>query len=301
MAENQTESLIQAIRCTQKLRASVANVFQSLADGCPVEKDNAVAAIGAFQESLLVVYNDFSDVEKVSSSLQPLSSVTPNSIYLSIDPAIDKLPVYQQIIQSYKWSNKVSDLAGYAASVMEPHAKSKRTTQYSSAQAKKVKRISPTGHAVAPTAVEACIARLTQKVPDISMKITHPLGSHAVLQLTLGRILKAQLALRGLIIERVNVRGLTETNLDESQMELWSRSKYDVFQKVTESATAAVLHFYFPHNAEMSLYTFLHWFQKFRTLFSAPCQKCGKHYLNGLPPTWRDLRSTEPYHDVCRQ
>lgn len=59
MAENQTENIIQAIRFTQKLRASVANVFQNLTDGCPVEKDNAVAAISSFQGSLLVVYNDF--------------------------------------------------------------------------------------------------------------------------------------------------------------------------------------------------------------------------------------------------
>ena len=49
----------------------------------------------------------FSDLEKICSSLQPVSSAPPNSIYLSIDPAIDKTPVYSQILQAYKWSNKV--------------------------------------------------------------------------------------------------------------------------------------------------------------------------------------------------
>ena len=37
-------------------------------------------------------------------------------------------------------------------------------------------------------------------------------------QLKLGRILKAQVALRGLIIEWVNVRGFEEENIDESKV-----------------------------------------------------------------------------------
>lgn len=49
----------------------------------------------------------FSDLEKTGELLKSQSVVVPNSIYLSIDPAIDKLPVYQQVLQAYKWSNKV--------------------------------------------------------------------------------------------------------------------------------------------------------------------------------------------------
>lgn len=244
--------------------------------------------------------NDFSDLEKISSTLQSLSSVTPNSIYLSIDPAIDKSLVYSQVLHAYKWSNKVSDLAGYGANVLETHVKNKRNQPTGTAQTKKLKRTPPTGHAFAPNAVENLIGRIKPKAVDLSIVVTRPLGSHAVLQITLGHILKAHVALRGLMIEWVNVRGFTETNPDESKLELWAKSKYKVFQKVTESATAATLHFYSPHNAELSLTSFLHWFQRYKTLFSAPCQKCRKHYLNGLPPTWRDLRTTEPYHDACR-
>ncbi|XP_045216313.2 mediator of RNA polymerase II transcription subunit 27-like isoform X2 [Mercenaria mercenaria] len=301
MTENQTENIIQTIKLTQKLRASVAHVFQNLGDGCSVAKGNEKQILNTFHESLLDVNNDFSELEKACGSLQSLSSVIPNSIYLSIDPAIDKSPVYTQIFQAYKWSNKVSDLAGYGASVLDAHVKIKRTQQMGAAQAKKLKRTPPTGHAYGPSIVENYAARFNQKAGGLSVQVTRPLGSHAVLQVTLGHILKAQVALRGLMIEWVNVRGYTEENPDESKLELWSKSKYLVFQKVTESATAATLHFYSPHNAELSLTSFMHWFQRYRTLFSASCQKCGKHYLNGLPPTWRDLRTTEPYHDVCRQ
>ena len=39
------------------------------------------------------------------------------------------------------------------------------------------------------------------------------------LQITINRILKAQLAMRGLMIEWVNVRGFTEENPDDSKVQ----------------------------------------------------------------------------------
>lgn len=57
--------------------------------------------------NIYVFFLFHSELEKIGNSLNPLSSVTPNSIHLSIDPAIDKTPIYNQIIQAYKWSNKV--------------------------------------------------------------------------------------------------------------------------------------------------------------------------------------------------
>lgn len=59
MSENQSESIIQAIRLTQKLRASVAKVFRNLADGCSVAKGNEKHILNEFHESLLNVNNDF--------------------------------------------------------------------------------------------------------------------------------------------------------------------------------------------------------------------------------------------------
>ena len=43
------------------------------------------------------------------------------------------------------------------------------------------------------------------------------------------------------------------------------------------------------------------WLQGYSTLFSAPCHKCGKYLQNSMPPTWRDFRTRDPYHDGCRQ
>jgi len=60
---DQTESILKAISLTQKLRSSVAKVFQNLADGCSVEKgsENKKAEkeiLNKFHESLLAVNND---------------------------------------------------------------------------------------------------------------------------------------------------------------------------------------------------------------------------------------------------
>jgi hypothetical protein len=59
MTENQSENIIQTIRLLQKLRASVGNVFQNLADGCSVTKGNEKQILHSFHESLLTVNNDF--------------------------------------------------------------------------------------------------------------------------------------------------------------------------------------------------------------------------------------------------
>ena len=58
MTENQTETILQAIRQTQKLRASVASVFRNLADGCAVTKGNEKVILNEFHESLLNVNSD---------------------------------------------------------------------------------------------------------------------------------------------------------------------------------------------------------------------------------------------------
>ncbi|RNA14792.1 mediator of RNA polymerase II transcription subunit 27 [Brachionus plicatilis] len=42
------------------------------------------------------------------------------------------------------------------------------------------------------------------------------------------------------------------------------------------------------------------WVKNFKDLFNAKCTRCEKHLLNGLPPTWRDLKTYQPYHDECR-
>lgn len=129
---------------------------------------------------------------------------------------------------------------------------------------------------------------------DMTVTITRPFATNALLQVSLGRILKAVIAFKGLMIEWVVVKGHGET------LDLWTESRHKVFRKVTENSHAAMLHFSSPTLPELAVRSFMTWFHSYITLFSDPCKRCGNHLNSSLPPTWRDLRTLEPYHEECK-
>lgn len=141
-------------------------------------------------------------------------------------------------------------------------------------------------------------------------------------QITLGRVLKAVLIFKGIMIEWVTVKGYDET-FDE---DLWAESRHQVFRRVQEHTHAAMLHFYSPTLPDLAVKFFLvigfqhrtgnrimkfflcvllsfviqAWLHSYLKLFSEPCKKCGNFLLNSYPPTWRDFRQLEPYHEECK-
>ncbi|XP_039979279.1 mediator of RNA polymerase II transcription subunit 27-like, partial [Xiphias gladius] len=42
------------------------------------------------------------------------------------------------------------------------------------------------------------------------------------------------------------------------------------------------------------------WLRSYIKLFQSSCQRCGRFLQDGLPPTWRDFRTLEAFHDTCR-
>ncbi|RUS89353.1 hypothetical protein EGW08_002873, partial [Elysia chlorotica] len=120
-------------------------------------------------------------------------------------------------------------------------------------------------------------------------------------QIELGRTLRAIVVLRGLMIEWVKVKGFDESFKNEDgQVCILVRAYSECFSLVTDNAEAASLRFYAPAMPQLAIKSFIHWLQGYKTLFSAPCVKCGKYLQNNMPPTWRDYRSKDPFHDVCR-
>ena len=53
---------------------------------------------------------NYSELERLVASLVKLGDKAQlhNSGFLSLDPITDKTPIYPQVLQSYKWSAKVS-------------------------------------------------------------------------------------------------------------------------------------------------------------------------------------------------
>uniref|UniRef100_A0A8D0U9J4 Mediator of RNA polymerase II transcription subunit 27 n=1 Tax=Sus scrofa TaxID=9823 RepID=A0A8D0U9J4_PIG len=113
------EAFSQAISAIQALRSSVSRVFDCLKDGMRNKETlegREKAFIAHFQDNLHSVNRDLNELERLSNLVGKPSENHPlhNSGLLSLDPVQDKTPLYSQLLQAYKWSNKgffVLDLA----------------------------------------------------------------------------------------------------------------------------------------------------------------------------------------------
>ncbi|XP_002733069.1 mediator of RNA polymerase II transcription subunit 27-like [Saccoglossus kowalevskii] len=305
MAEN-LETVNSALAATQKLRCSVTRVFTHLREGVKSTKGEVSKEsmfIRQLQEALTAVTSDFSELEKLSSSLHKFTDGIPmgNSGLLSLDPVQDKTPMYTQLLQSYKWSTKLQSHASLAGAMLTQNSL-KRTSVPSGGLSAKRRKTQPTCHATPAHLVDNVVTTVDRSFNDLSLTVNRPQGTGAVLQATVGRTLSAIVILRGLLIERVIVRGYHENlHKDNGTLDLWTPSKYRVFQKLTDHAMAAMLHYHLPHLPEIGIRSFMTWLHSYTTLFSTACHRCGK-YLNGnIPPTWRDFRTLEVCHENCRQ
>lgn len=85
---------------------------------------------------------------------------------------------------------------------------------------------------------------------DMPITITRPYTSNVVLHVTLAHVFKAIVSFKGIMIERVVVKGFNE------QLDLWTESRYKLFQRITDHAHATMLHYYNPNFPELTVKTF---------------------------------------------
>ncbi|XP_061172341.1 mediator of RNA polymerase II transcription subunit 27-like [Saccostrea echinata] len=310
MADNrldtQIEKLTQAIKLTQKLRASVSKVFTDLSDGFQAPKGDEKALLNKLQKSLTAVNDNLGDLEKLAPNIHSTTNIPPlllNSTgLLGLDPATDKSGIATQLHHTHKWTNKVHKLGDYSAQFLGTN-QLKRTNQGPVGQSKRMRRPEPTIHRVPENInIQQLVTTVDRSSPDMSVSLIRPMGNSTVLQITLAKTLKAVIVLRGLLIEYVSIKAYNEDFLtDDGRPDIWSKSRYQVFNRVTDLVTAATIHFCHPQLPDVSLRSFLIWLNNYKTLFSAPCSKCGKYLQGFLPPIWRDTRSSQPLHDGCRQ
>ena len=91
----------------------------------------------------------------------------------------------------------------------------------------------------------------------MKIDISRPYGSSTVLQITLSKTMKGIVVLKRLMVEWVVVKGFNEDLLTEDgKIDMWGESRYRVFQKVTEKANSAMLHFYSTTFPEIAIKSF---------------------------------------------
>ncbi|XP_035218737.1 mediator of RNA polymerase II transcription subunit 27-like [Stegodyphus dumicola] len=298
------DALHSGLKAIKSLRSTVLEVFKFLGDGATAaygdeEREKFISEV---QNLLTNVRSRMRDLETASTLLgSPNSPLTlGNSGLLSQDPAYEKTPLYTELIKSYRWFDKVYEHSNHACAILTQNSL-KRSNISPILQAKRIRRPQPSGHNIPPPNVDAVTSQLSRLFSDMQIQVLRPCGSSTVLLISLARTLKALVILRGLIIEWVVVKGYNEDFYTENdKLDMWSGSRYKVFQKVTDHANAAMLHFYSPHLPDLAVRSFMTWLRSYNTLFTSPCRRCGNRLHNNMPPTWRDVRNLDVYHEACR-
>ncbi|XP_066593537.1 mediator of RNA polymerase II transcription subunit 27 [Prorops nasuta] len=290
------EQLQTALTSIKVLRSSVGQVFESLGNGLRTdhgEENKETKYLLELQELLTTVNVNLKDVEQAVSSLSapPGPFTLASTSYLSQETTQDRQALYGTLVNSFKWTDKVHEYSNVAQTLLNQNSLKRSYTNSSRA---KRGRIQTSNHNVPQQQVDSMISTFDRSFHDMTVSVSRPFASNAVLHVTLGHVLKAVIAFKGLMIEWVMVKGYGE------QMDLWTESRHKVFKRVTENAQCAMLHFYSPALPELAVRSFMTWFHSLINLFSEPCKRCGLHLHSALPPTWRDFRTLEPFHQECK-
>uniref|UniRef100_A0A8C0NQW2 Mediator of RNA polymerase II transcription subunit 27 n=1 Tax=Canis lupus familiaris TaxID=9615 RepID=A0A8C0NQW2_CANLF len=232
------EAFAQAISAIQALRSSVSRVFDCLKDGMRNKETlegREKAFIAHFQDNLHSVNRDLNELERLSNLVGKPSENHPlhNSGLLSLDPVQDKTPLYSQLLQAYKWSNKLQYHAGLASGLLNQQSL-KRSANQMGVSAKRRPKAQPTTLVLPPQYVDDVISRIDRMFPEMSIHLSRPNGTSAMLLVTLGKVLKVIVVMRSLFIDRTIVRGYSENvYTEDGKLDIWSKSNYQVFQKET--------------------------------------------------------------------
>ncbi|TRY63128.1 hypothetical protein TCAL_11663 [Tigriopus californicus] len=265
------QHLHSALRLITEIRARSGKLLQNVADGMAVkhgDENKEKRFLSELKTLLDGVSGQIGELEQTLNNQPPISNPLPlgQSVYLSLDTAIDSIPIYQNLVSSYRWLDKTHEYASSAAGFLGQNSLNRSIGKVS-----KNRRRPNTSHTAPPKSV------------------------------TLDRILKAILIFKGLMIEWVVVKGFNEESTKpDGSLDVWSDSKYQVFQRITENANAAMLNFQSPLYPELGVKSFMTYLHSFLKLFTEKCKKCGYHLHNNIPPTWREFKTLEPFHEDCR-
>jgi len=303
-----SENFQSCLQTVVDLRSKTANAIKAASDGTHARHGAEMEGkekkfLSELKLTMDVVNSQIKELETKANMTQPSINSLPlgNSVYLSLDAAPESIKIYQDLAKSYQWYDKTRDYATGASNLVSQNSLSRSYGKITKNRDNR-RRAPNTSHIASTKVVDNAIAQISLKFNDMQFRVSRLNGSQlkAIVHITLGRILKATLILKGLVIEWVVVKGYNEEGNGDSEAEIWKESDHLVFRKITENANAAMLNFNSPIYPEFSLKSFITYLHSFDTLFTDKCRKCGYHLRNNLPPTWREFKTLEPFHEDCR-
>jgi len=222
------ETLQNSLGHMKMLRCSMNNVFESITN----HLDNTTAIPNSSSTELPAqlpedrernfklelnsnmqrVIGNVRELEKLIMSLNAPTSgfMLGNTAQINQEVSGDKIPLYSQLIDSYKWLEKVHEYAGLAIPLLGQNPL-KRTYFGASLSAKRRKILTTSTFNVQnPAVIDNTILSIKSTFKDTDFKVLRPLGSNTVLCITLARTLRAIIILKGWLIEWVMIRGINE-------------------------------------------------------------------------------------------
>lgn len=294
------DNLSVLIKKLQTLRANITSLYFDLESGFIKNRLEGSSNqqndfISTCKRKLAKTGQAYIDFEKTLNLLQPPTlPLTPGpTALLASDPLLDQSQQSQQAVQTYKLFSKMREQSAYAYGIMSMQATKK--SMFNS-NTKKSKKSSMNGYYNAPLQQLENCTLLFQRHSGLTMNVVKQSSSNPlIIEVTIGQVLRALVAVRGTMVEHVLVKSFNEElkNKETGKYNHDSLSKYEVFRKINEHSKCQLL----SSNADVR--HFLSWLHSYKTLFTAPCSKCGKHLLDFQLPTFRDFRSYDVCHVSC--
>lgn len=252
--------------------------------------------VATFQESLRSLSHSLGELQCLSNPAGELRTVPSQQWTAEPRSCSGQMASLQRTSSSLQMVNKLQYRAGLAPGLLsQQRLGSTRGEHLQNADQKP--RQQPSSYLL--DMLTMCSVALT----ECSLKgpSSYPCQTGPMLLVTLGKVLKATLLTWSLFIDRAIVKGYNENVYTNGKLDIGSQSNYQVFQKVMDHATTALLPYQLPWMPDVVVRSSVTWLRSYIKLFQAPCQRCRKFLQDGLLPVWRDFQTLEVFCDTCRQ
>lgn len=259
-----------ALKATKLLRGGVRDLFRTLAEGplpaavreCDDGEERAL--VTEVQSTVNSINARIRELESACTLIsQPGASISlGHSALLAQDPAWERTPLYSALVSAYRWSDRMHEHSSHVVQILSANMLKRSASQMSAMGPARARSLSTHPYrrpVYTPVQVDSFCQQL-QRIfgPDIHMEVLRPFGAPAVLKVTLDRVLQSVIVLRGPCIEWVLVKGFQEDFYSDSgKLDIWTPSRYQVFQKITDHANAAMLHFVHYVHHEVAVKSFV--------------------------------------------
>jgi len=238
--------------------------------------------------------------------------------HLSLDTSHDSQQLYREILHAYQWNTKLRENSHWAFSCAQQNSTKRWSgaSNHISGRRRPFRQLgTPGNHTFKSQDIYEHMKKLVThlstifaglcdaKLHSVNQIIPVDKSNSRILEVTVQNTMRVFLVLRGYLVETIVVRGLDESRyLENGDVDLQTTTRYQVFKKVNNNATAAMQYYVFPTGSfDINLKTLLAWLRSYRNLFTEKCSKCSQFFdKDGVMPTWRDFKALTAQHDGCR-